>query len=139
MRLQSLPKFNTTRRSLLIKFRSPGKEQEPSTYLKECITAITNYLVDEVNDRDLVRLRIRNTENVQDKVVGISFRRRDQLKPDLVREIISKAIQSNAKFGLTDRLGVDLDHVRMAAGNGRMAEKTKGRFLDVSAIKKSIV
>ena len=26
---------------------------------------------------DLVGLRIRNTENVQDKVVGISFRRRD--------------------------------------------------------------
>ena len=60
------PKFNTTGRSLLIKFRSPGEEQEPTAYLKECITALTNYLVKEVNDRDLVGLRIRNTENVQD-------------------------------------------------------------------------
>jgi hypothetical protein len=59
-----------------------------------------------VNDRDLVGLRILNTENVQDKVVGIIFRRRDQLKPDLAWEIFSKVIQSNARFGLTERLEV---------------------------------
>ena len=33
-----------------------------------------------------------------------------------------------------------LDHVRMPAGNGKMVEKTKGKFLDVMrAIKKNIV
>jgi len=47
---------------LLIKFRSPGEEQKPTAYLKECITALTNYLEDEENDRDLVGLRIRNTK-----------------------------------------------------------------------------
>jgi len=73
-------------------------------------------------------------------VVGISLRRRDQLKPDVVWAVLGKVIQSNAKFGLSDRLDVHLDHVRMPAGNGRMAEKTKGRSLGVlSAIKKSIV
>jgi len=132
---KTFPKFNRTGRSLLIKFRSPGEEQEPSTYLKECITALTNYLVDEGNNRDLVRLRIRKTENVQDKVVGISFRRRDQLKSDLVWEIFSKVIQSNVRFSLTDRFEVHLDHIRMPAGNG--LEKTKGRSLDVmSALKR---
>ena len=49
-------------------------------------------------------------------------------------------IQSNARFGLTDRLEVHLDHVRIPAGNGKSAEKTKGRSLDVlSSIKRSIV
>ena len=71
-----------------------------------------------MNNRDLVGLRIRNTENVQDKVVGINFRCRDLLKPDLVWEIFSKVIQSNGRFGLTDRLEVHLDHVRIPAGNG---------------------
>ena len=61
---KSFPKFNITGRSLLIEFRSPHKEQEASTYLKEGITALSNYIFDEVNDRDLVGLRIRNTENV---------------------------------------------------------------------------
>jgi len=62
MTSKSFPKLQATGRSLLIKFNSLGEEQEPTLYLKECITAFTNYLVDEVLDRDLVGLRIRNTE-----------------------------------------------------------------------------
>ena len=65
---------------MLIKFKPPGEEQGPTSYLKECIVALTDYLVDKVADRDLVGLRIRNTENVQDKVFGVSFRRHDPLK-----------------------------------------------------------
>jgi hypothetical protein len=69
---------------MLIKFRAPGVEQRRLSYLNECITALSNYLVDKVPDRDLVCLRIRNSENLQDKVVGISLRRRDQFKSDMV-------------------------------------------------------
>jgi len=94
--------------------------------------------VDEVPDRDLVGLRIRNAENVQDNVVGTSLRRRDKLKPDVVWAVLGNVIQSKASFGLSDRLEVHLNHVRMPVGNGR--EKTKGRSLDVlSAIKRSTV
>jgi hypothetical protein len=94
--------------------------------------------VDKKPGRDLVDLRIRNTENVQDKVVGINLRRRDQLKSDAVWCVLRKVIQTNARFALTERLEVHLDHVRMPAGNG--LEKTKGRSLVVlSKIKKIIV
>jgi len=135
---KSFPKFNATERTLLIKFNSPAKEQNPGTYLKECITAVTDYPVNDVPGRDLVGLRIRNTENVEDKVVGISLRRRDHLKPDMVWAVLGKVIQSNARFGLSDRLEVHLDHMRMSAGNGGV--RAKGRSLNVmSAIKKSIV
>jgi hypothetical protein len=89
---------------LLVKFNYPGEKQDPTTYLKECITALTNYLVDKVQDRDFVGLSFRNTENVQDKVIGISLRRRDQLKADVVWSVLGKVIQSNASFALTDRL-----------------------------------
>jgi len=116
--LKAFPKFNATGCCLIIKFNSPVEEQNPGTYLKECITALTNYLVNDVPDRDLVGLRIRNTENVEDKVVGISLRRRDQLKPDLFWAVVGKVIHSNARFGLSDRLEVHLNHVRMPAGNG---------------------
>jgi len=54
--------------------------------------------------------------------------------------VLGKVVQSNARFGLSDRLEVHLDHVRMPAGNGRIAEETKVRSLDVMCtIKKSIV
>ena len=79
------------------------------------------------------------TENVQDKVVGFSLRLCDQLKPDVFWGLLGKVIQSNARFGLADRLEVHLEHVTMPAGNGKTSEKTKGRSLDVmSEIKKSI-
>jgi len=56
----------------------------------------------------------------------------------VVWSVLGKVIQSNARFALTDRLEVHLDHVRMPAGKGGV--KTKGRSLDLlSAITKSIV
>jgi hypothetical protein len=36
------PNTKPTGYSLLMKFNSPGEEQNPATYLKECITALTN-------------------------------------------------------------------------------------------------
>ena len=51
---KTFPKFNTTGRSLIIKFKLPGQEREPATYLTECITELTNNFIDEVADRDLV-------------------------------------------------------------------------------------
>ena len=119
------PKFYATGRSLLIKFRTPGEEENPSIYLRECITALTNYLVHDLPGRDLVSLSIRKTKNVQDNVVRISQRRCDQFKSDVVWGVLGKVIQSNARFGLGGRLDVHFDHVRMPAGNGGV--KTKGR------------
>jgi len=34
---KSFPKFKATGRSFLIKFNSPGEEQEPTSYLKEAL------------------------------------------------------------------------------------------------------
>ena len=117
---------------MLIKFKIQGKEQIPRVYPKECITALTNYLVDNVPRRDLLDLRTRNTENVQNKLVGTSLRRRDQLKPDVVWSVLGKVMQSNSRFALTDRLEVHLNHVRMPIGIGEV--KTKGRSLDVISV-----
>jgi hypothetical protein len=71
-----------------------------------------------VRDTDSVGLIIRKTENAEDKLVGICFRCRDQLNLDVVWGVLGTVVQSNARFGLGDRLEVHLDHVRMAAGNG---------------------
>jgi hypothetical protein len=81
---KSFTKFNATGWSLLIRFNSPTEQQDPTVYLRECITGLTNYLVDEVPNRDLVGLTIPNTDNFEDKMIGLSLRRRDQLQPDVV-------------------------------------------------------
>jgi len=72
------------------------------------------------------------------KLLALVLQRRVHLKLDAVWAVFGKVIQSNARFGLSDRLEMHLDHVRMPVGNGR--EKTKGLSLDVlNAINRSIV
>lgn len=91
-----------------------------------------------MRDTALVELRIRNTENVRDKLVEISFWLPEQLKPGVFWGVLGKSVQCNTWFGLSDRFELHSDYVRIRAGNGR--DKTKGRSLDVmSTIKKSIV
>jgi len=75
---------------------------------------------------------------VEDKVDGNSLRHRDQLKFDAVWAVLRNVILSNARFGLSDRLEVHLDHVKITDGKGGV--RTKGRSIDMlSSIKKCIV
>jgi len=76
----------------LITFRPPGEEHHATAYLKECVTALTNHFVNDVRDRDLVGIRISNAENVQNKVMGLSFRCRNQLKTDVVWSVQGKVV-----------------------------------------------
>jgi hypothetical protein len=52
-----------------------------------------------------------NTENVEHEVDGLSLRRCGRIKPDVVWDMHGKVIQSNAIFGLTDRLQVFMVHM----------------------------
>ena len=97
---------------------------------------MTNYVFDDVRDRDLVGLTIRNTDNVQYKLGGISLRRHFQLKPDVVSDVLGKVVPSNTRYGLNNQHEVHFDHVRMPAVYGKRAEKAIGRSLEfLSAIK----
>ena len=73
-------------------------------------------------------LGIRSTAYVQDKFVTISFRPRDQLKPDVVCDVLGKVVQSNGRLDLSDCLEVYLNDFRIPLGNGKMAEKTTVGF-----------
>jgi hypothetical protein len=112
-----IKKYNVTGSTMLIKFNEPAQKVEPLSYLREFITAQTDYLARGVKDCDCVGLKITNTENATDKAMWLSFRRRDQLKPDIIMELLEKVIQSNARFGLSDRLEISFDCVRLPSGN----------------------
>ena len=47
--LKAFPKFKAAGRSFLIKFNSPGEEQEPTAYIRGRIISWTNYLVSDVS------------------------------------------------------------------------------------------
>jgi hypothetical protein len=61
-------------------------------------------------------------------VVGINLKRRDQMKHDVVWDVLGKVIHSNARFGLSDRLEVRLDHITMPPGNGKVLRRRRGNL-----------
>ena len=76
---------------------------------------------------------------MQDKAIGISFRRRDQLSAEVIWSVFYKVAQSNARFNALDRLIV-IQIVRMPVGFEKTAVKSKGRPLSVMAlVKHSII
>jgi hypothetical protein len=46
----------------------------------------------------MVAVTISNEDNVQDKGIEISFRRKDQITGDVIWSVFEKVAQSNARF-----------------------------------------
>jgi hypothetical protein len=92
-------------------------------------------------DGDMVRVAIRNDVNQNDRAVGISCRRRNQLTADVIWSVFERVAESNARFNAFDPLTILLHSVSMPVGfGGEGAVKSKGRPLSVMAhIKKSII
>jgi len=75
-----------------------------------------------------------------DKTIGISFRRKDQLSREVIWSVFEIVSQSNARFNALDTLVVIVHSVMMPVGFGRVALKSRGRPLSVMAhLKRSIV
>ena len=80
---------------------------------------------------------IRNEVNVQDKAIGISFRRKHQLSEEFIWSVFEKIVQSNARFNALDKVVMVVHSVIMSVCHGRV--KTKGRSLAVMAHLKTII
>jgi hypothetical protein len=77
---------------------------------------------------------------VQDKPIGISFRRKDQLSEEMIWSMFVKVAQSNTGFKAMGRLAVVVHSVRMPVGFGRTALRTKVRQLaNMAHLKRNII
>jgi hypothetical protein len=59
-----------------------------------------------VADSDMLGIAIRNDVNQNDRTVGLSFRRRDQISADVIWSVFEMVAQSNARFNALDPLTV---------------------------------
>ena len=86
----------------------------------------------------MVGITISNEVNVNDKAIGLSFRRKDQITPDVIWSVFGNVAQSNARFNALDKLVMTVHYVKMPIGHGRIA--TKGRSLEnMVHLKRNIV
>jgi len=81
------------------------------------------YALQDVSENDMVGITIQNQVNQNDKAIGISFRRKDQLSGEVIWTIFEKVLQSNSRFIALDTLVVTMHSVKMPTGFGRVAFK----------------
>jgi len=97
-------------------------------------------VLNDVDDSDLVGITIRNQMNQNDKPIGISFRRKDQLSGDVIWRVFERVSQSNSRFNAFDTLVVIVHSIKMPGGFGKWACKSVVRPLSIMAhLKKGIV
>jgi len=103
------------------------------------VNELFEYALLDVSASDMVGITIQNKVNQNDKPIGISFRRKDQLSGGVIWSVFEKVSQSNSRFNALDTLVVTLHSIKMSVGFV-YGIKTKGRTLSVMAqLKKSIV
>ena len=105
----------------------PFPESDPITHFLDGISELFEYALRDCSESDMVGVTISNEVNEQDKPIGISFRRKDQLSEELIWSMFEKVAQSNARFNAIGRLIVVVHTDKMPKGFGRTAQRSKGR------------
>ena len=76
------------------------------------VNDLFEHALQDVGDGDMVGIAIHNGSNQNDKPIGISFRRRDQISIDAIWSVF-EVTQSNARFNTLDKLSFVLHSVKM--------------------------
>jgi len=88
----------------------------------------------------MIGITIQNSENQNDKPIGVSLRSKDKLAADVILSLVQNVSQSNARFNALDKLILTVHSVWMPVGFGKRGMKSRGRPLPVMAhLKRSIV
>jgi len=104
-------RFNAVGTELTVSLLPPavGDDSDAMTHFQASVTDLFYYALRNYKNFDMVGLTIRNEVNMQDKAIGISFRRKDQLSEEVIWSVFNKVAQSNARYNALDKL-VAVEH-----------------------------
>ena len=132
-------RFGAVGTQLTVRLLPPSDDDDTVNHFVACVNDLFEYALQNVSDSDMVGMTIQNRLNQNDKPIGTSFRRKDQLSGDVVGNVFEKISQSNSRFNAMDPVVITLHSVIIPVGSGR-GIKTMDRQLSVMAhINKSIV
>ena len=118
-------RFNTTGTQPTVRLNPPTTtDANPVDHFIASVNDLFENALQEVGDGDMVGIAIHNESNQDNKPIGISFRRRDQLSVDAIWSVIQKVTQSNARFNTLDKLSFVLHSVKMPIVFGYRGVKT---------------
>jgi hypothetical protein len=122
-------RFNAEGRELTVRLTAPPPATSAARHFAESVDEVFDYSLRDLQPDDMVGISIHNANNQQERLVGISFRRRDLISREVLWSVFEKVTQSNARYQAYDTLTFHAHSVRMPAGSGKRAEKPKGRSL----------
>lgn len=100
-------KFETDARWTTLEFRKPTEEEELNVYLRTVFGALIDHLPQRnVQPGDRVGLTILNSGRPDQRSIGVSLRRADQMSADVVLQTVEKILQSNEEFFMDGQLMV---------------------------------
>jgi len=133
-------RYNAVGRQLTLRLIPPSDNSDPVAHFLASVNHLFEHALRDVDDSGMVGMTIQNRVNQNDKPIGISFRRKDQLSGDVIWSVFERVSQSNSRFNALDTLVVTVHSVKMPVGFGKRAIKNMGRPLSVMAhLRQSIV
>ena len=135
-------RINTMGTQLTVRLNPPSSPDiGPIEHFLASVNDLFEHALRSAGDGDMVGIAIHNESDQNDKPIGISFRRRDQLSVDAIWSVLERVTQSNARFNALDTLTVVVHSFTMPVGFGRQGRgiKTMGRAISVMAHLKSSI
>jgi hypothetical protein len=105
-------RFNAVGTQLTVCLLPPteGIDSNPMSHFLSSVSDLFENALQNCDDSDMVVITISNDENVYDKAISISFRRKAQLIPDVIWSVFGKVAQSNARFNALDKLVLNIHY-----------------------------
>jgi hypothetical protein len=104
---------------------APPWTSTAARHFADSVDEVFEYSLRDLQPGDMVGISIHNADNQQDRPVGLSFRRRDQISREVLWSVFEKVTQSNAQYRALDTLTFHVRSVRMPVGFGKRAEKVE--------------
>jgi hypothetical protein len=112
---------------LTVRLQPPLDEENPVSHFLDSVNDLIGHALQGVSDSDMVGITIQNEVNQNDRAIGISFRRKDQLAEEVIWSMFEIVSQSNSRFNALDKLLMTVHSVKMSVGFGSVALKPMGR------------
>jgi hypothetical protein len=85
-------RFNAEGRQLTVRMTAPPSAsaaiQDPARHFAEIVDELFEYSLRDLDPSDVLGISIHNADNQQDKPIGLSFRRRDQISRDVLWSVL---------------------------------------------------
>ena len=100
-------RFNAVGTKLTVRLQPPPDDGNPVSHFLASVNDLFEHALQDVCDSHMVGITIQNEVYQNDKPVGKTFRRKDQLSGDVTWSVFEKVAQSNSRYSALNRLVID--------------------------------